>query len=113
MKRRFSSRVNAAALAAVLSVASAGAGAATTWDESRQGDLSTNGLAPTFLSMTRGANSVLGTTGNSGSGVDRDYFSFTVPLDMVLASIVVLDNTAVSGSVGFFGMQIGPQLTVT
>src|SRR5882724_1688564 len=102
-------------LAAVLaSVAVAGgAHAATIWDEASNGDLSNDGLSPTPLVMSVGSNRVLGTTGNSGQGTDRDYFKFTVPVGAKLTSIVLLPNTAISGSVSFIGIQAGPQLTVT
>lgn len=86
--------------------------AATVWDESTSGDLSGNGLAPTALAFAAGSNIVLGVTGNPGNGVDRDYFSFTVPTDMVLQSIFLLGNTNVVGGASFLGIQKGSQVTV-
>jgi hypothetical protein len=87
--------------------------AATVWDESIDGDFSNDGLAPTAISLGLGSNVISGLTGNSGSGVDRDYFTFTVPDGAALASIELLSTTTVSGSVSFIGMQAGPQLTVS
>ena len=87
--------------------------AATIWDEAVSGDLSNDGLSPTPLAMGIGSNQVVGTTGNSGQGTDRDYFKFTVPAGAALTKILLLPNTAVSGSVSFMGVQPGPQLTVT
>jgi len=87
--------------------------AAAAWNESIQGDLSGNGLAPTNVPMTVGNNLVSGTIGNAGQGVDRDYFTFTVPAGAVLSAIQLLPNTFVSGSASFIAMQAGPQLTVT
>jgi len=87
--------------------------AATAWDEATKGDLSNDGLSPTAVVVGLGSNRVLGTTGNSGQGIDRDYFKLTVPTGMALTSIQLLSNTAVSGGVSFIGMQAGPQLTVT
>jgi len=87
--------------------------ASAAWNESIQGDFSGNGLAPTNVTMTVGSNLVNGTTGNAGQGVDRDYFTFTVPAGAVLSAIRLLPSTYVSGSSSFMAMQAGPQLTVT
>lgn len=98
---------------AMLGLSVATAHAATRWDEASNGDLSNHGLSPTPLTVAVGSNQVLGTTGSGSQGVDRDYFSFTVPAGAALTSIVLLPNTAISGSVSFIGIQPGPQLTVT
>jgi hypothetical protein len=63
--------------------------------------------------VSAGSNIILGSTGDSGAGVDRDYFSITVPTGMELTSILLLSNTSVSGSVSFIGIQAGPQVTVS
>lgn len=98
------------ALAAGLSAAGH---AATTWDEASQGDLSNDRLHPTALVMSAGDNTVLGTVGDAGSGVDRDYFKFQVPAGLALQAIVLLGNTAISGSKGFIALQDGPQMLTT
>ena len=87
--------------------------AGTAWNEAIDGDLSNDGLAPTPVAFLLGHNAVLGTTGNPGTGVDRDYFSFAIPAGSVLSELWLLPNTAVSGGASFFGIQAGPQLTVT
>lgn len=87
--------------------------ASTVWDEAGDGDLSSDGLAPTSLIVATGSNSIFGTVGDSGQGIDRDYFTFTVPVDTALTSIMLLNNTSVSGSVSFMAIQGGPQVTVT
>lgn len=87
--------------------------ASADWNEAINGDLSGDGLAPTPVPVTTGSNNVLGSTGNSGAGVDRDYFKIVVPAGATLDSIMLLDNTNVSGGVSFIGVQAGPQLTVT
>lgn len=87
--------------------------AAIAWDETLLGDLSSDGLAPTALTVGSGTNYVLGTVGNSGSGVDRDYFSFVVPTGFVLDAVRLLGNTSVSGGSSFIAIQAGPQLTVS
>ncbi|MFM9915690.1 MAG: hypothetical protein ACKVOX_07770, partial [Rhizobacter sp.] len=74
-------------LVALTCSSAASAQSATAWDESVSGDLSNSGLAPTPLVFVVGTNRVTGTTGNSGQGVDRDYFKFTVPPGMELKSL--------------------------
>lgn len=100
----------AALLTGSLSVASA---QVTAWDESITGDLSNSGLSPTALTFTAGTNRVAGTTGNAGTGVDRDYFKFTVPVGAELTSLKVLQGTTVFGSSSFIAIQAGPQVTTT
>lgn len=87
--------------------------ATTAWDEAASGDLSNNGLAPTPLVLAAGSNEVLGSVGNAGLGVDRDYFSFNVAAGMRLTAINVNVGTQVSGSASFMAVQAGPQVTVT
>jgi len=98
--------------AMLLAFASMSAHSAIVWNEDVHGDLSNAGLSPTSIVMTSGVNTVLGLTGDSGQGIDRDYFTFTVPEGMKLAALVLLDNTFVSGGSGFLALQAGPQLTV-
>ncbi|MEC5386749.1 FxDxF family PEP-CTERM protein [Uliginosibacterium sp. H3] len=92
---------------------SIGAHASVLWNEADNGDLANDGLSPTTLLVSSGSNRIVGSTGNSGSGVDRDYFSFTVPTGFVLDAIRLLDNTSVSGGSSFIAIQAGPQLTVS
>lgn len=82
------------------------------WDEPADGDLSSDGLAPTLLTFAVGSNEIHGTTGNAGAGVDRDYFSFTLASGMSLTALTLLSDTSVSGSVAFIAIQAGPQVTV-
>lgn len=89
------------------------AGHAVTWNEATAGDLSNNGLAPTVLPVALGSNQVLGSVGNSGQGIDRDYFTFTVPPGATLKSLRLLSNTSISGGSSFLALQAGPQVTVT
>lgn len=91
--------------------------AAVTYDESVSGDLSGNGLAPTFLSVAVGSNEVRGITGNPGSnlpgsGVDRDYFAITVPTGYQLSQLTLLSGTVVFGNSTFLGVQSGTAVTV-
>jgi hypothetical protein len=54
-----------------------------------------------------------GTVGNAGSGIDRDYFTFTVPAGKTLSAIMVTNNTNVSGGSSFIAIQQGSQVTTT
>jgi PEP-CTERM motif len=95
------------------SVASAG----VIWNETGNGDLSGDHLAPTVVgTLTHGSNQIFGQTGNPGSPdspttPDRDYFVITVPVGLHLASITVLPGTT-SGNVSFIGLQAGSQFTI-
>jgi PEP-CTERM motif len=86
--------------------------AVTAWNESVNGDLSSDGLSPTALSVVLGTNSVIGRTGDDGLGLDRDYFSFTVPNGAVLSKLMINPGTQVAGGASFFAVQAGPQVTV-
>src|SRR5262245_32885654 len=110
MKRRLGLQFLGVTLACCVGAA---ASADTLWDEAVSGDFSNSGLTPTSLTFGLGNNTILGMTGNPGSGIDRDYFSFTVPAGTALTSVFVLNNTSVSGSSSFIGLQAGPQVTVT
>lgn len=98
-------------LAAALLAATGCVHAATAWDEALQGDLSDNGLAPTALTVAAGHNLVIGTMGNAGNGIDRDYFSFTIPAGYELSALWLLPATDVSGGASFLALQSGPQVT--
>jgi hypothetical protein len=81
------------------------------YNEGTLGDLSNNGLSPTFLAFSPGSNVVRGTTG-LGTIVDRDYFTFVVPQGFALTSLVELANTTVGNAVSFIGIEQGNALTV-
>lgn len=86
--------------------------AATVYDESVSGDLSGNGLSPTFVTLAAGDNVVSGTTGRVAGVVDRDYLTFTVPVGMQLSAITPLTGTStVSGGLAFIGIEVGAQVT--
>jgi hypothetical protein len=98
--------------ATAILVATTGAQAAVAWDESTQGDLSNVGASPTFVALSTGANQILGTTGNQGTGTDRDMFRVTVPAGFQLTSLQVLTSTTPL-NLGFLGIQSGSQITST
>ncbi len=104
-----------------LAVAAALAGAAAltsssraniVYDESVNGDFSNNGLLPTTVTLGAGWNTIMGTTGRGSSGVDRDYFTVTVPTNWSLSSITEVAGTNVGGAVSFIGLEWGNQLTL-
>ncbi len=63
---------------------------ATNYDETMDGDLGTNPLAPTSLAFSVGSNIVSGTTGNFGGVIDRDYITFTIPAGHILIALNLL-----------------------
>lgn len=86
--------------------------AATVYDESVSGDLSGNGLSPTFVALAAGANVVTGTTGRQNGVVDRDYLTITVPVGLQLSAITPLTGTStVAGGLAFIGIEAGSQVT--
>lgn len=97
------------ALAGLLVAPSLRAG--ISYDESVSGDLSNSRLSPTSVTLSPGSNEIRGTTGRSTS-TDRDYFTFTVPIDYQLTSVELLRGTGVGGNAGFIGVEIGSQITV-
>lgn len=88
--------------------------AAWAWDEAIDGDLSNSGLTPNTLVFGNGPNFVAGTVGRpmTGAEVDRDYFTFTVPVGSLFTAINVLAPTAALGGGSFIGLQAGSQVTV-
>lgn len=89
------------------------AAAATIYDEAVDGDLSGSGLTPNSLSVSDGSNQIFGTTGRDAvTGVDRDYFTITVPLGYQFVSLIELPGTTVVGGISFLGIQTGSQVTV-
>jgi hypothetical protein len=92
-----------------------GAQAATAWDESVSGDFANAGTAPTVITLGAGSNLVSGSSGRSAAGVvDRDYFTFTVPVGWQLDTLTLLPGTTFLGpsALGFIAVQAGEQVTV-
>jgi hypothetical protein len=99
-------------LAALAACATSFTAQATTYNEASNGDLSNVGTSPSFIALTSGANQVIGTTGNPGTGTDRDYFTVTIGAGQLLSSLKVLTGTAPLG-LAFLGLQAGNQVTVS
>src|SRR5271154_4824245 len=87
----------------------------TIYNESVSGDLSNSGLTPTLLTVSLGLNDIFGTTGKTGTVIDRDYFTFTVPEGEEPTAITVLPGTETLGALGesFIGIESGPEVTVS
>ena len=85
---------------------------AVIYNEGVSGDLSNSGLTPTVVTVASGSNQVFGTTGTGNAGVDRDYFTFTVPAGSQLSSITLLPGTTVGGAFSFIGVEAGNQVTL-
>ncbi len=87
---------------------------AADWNEAVNGDLSSDGLAPTVLTVAAGGNAVRGTTGREfpGGAVDRDYFTITVPAGHELSALTVLAGTSVLGDGSFIGLMSGSTFSV-
>ena len=70
-------------------------GAAVLWNESVNGDLSSNPAGPTALVFAQGANTIIGTVRNSNNTTtgDRDYITFTVPANKTLVALNALVYT--------------------
>ncbi len=70
------------------------ANAGVLWNETVQGDLSNDWLAPTIGTLVAsedGENILSGTSGDDGTGVDRDYITVTIPAGAELTAIILQD----------------------
>jgi hypothetical protein len=92
--------------------------AGTVWDESVNGDLSNNPLAPTSLIFAPGSNDVIGSAGGApGPGAlapfDQDFFTFTIPAGNKLLSLtaVTVKFSDPTDMFAFIGIQNGLQIT--
>ncbi|MGE0744541.1 MAG: hypothetical protein AB7K86_04810 [Rhodospirillales bacterium] len=93
-----------------------GAQAAVVYDESISGDFSNTGASPTAVTVGEGSNKIIGTTGADTVPNTKDYFTFTVPVGLALAHLVVLPGTnaapgAPGGQLTFLGIQAGDTVT--
>ena len=112
MKRARVPLTRTAVMAALTAALLPAVQAATVYDESVSGDLSSSGLAPTGVALAAGSNFVIGTTGRDNGIVDRDYFSFTVPVGWQLSAITPQPGTStVAGGLALIGIEAGAQVT--
>lgn len=79
------------------------------YDESVDGDLSGNRLAPTLLNANLGSNEVIGSMNRD---IDIEYFTVVVQPGHQLDALVAAELVAPDGR-SFIGVQSGSQFTVT
>lgn len=89
-----------------IALAATSARAGVIWDESVDGDLSGDRLAPSSASLSVGGNLLLG----SVLGGDRDYLTITVPVGTVLSALS-LDSYISTDDWSFIGIQAGTTFT--
>ncbi|RTL44227.1 MAG: hypothetical protein EKK53_08090 [Burkholderiales bacterium] len=99
--------------ALVVAATFAGAVQGASWDESVQGDLSDNGLAPSTLILDPGHNVVAGHfgMGRQAGVADLDYLHIVVPAHLRLQGLRLLELVQ-GGDASFLAIQAGPQLTL-
>jgi hypothetical protein len=82
--------------------------AAVVWNESVNGDISGNRLAPTSVALSVGSNDVIGSV--VGNPSDIDYLTMTVPAGDNLSQII-LESFTSTDQKGFIGIQNGTTFT--
>jgi hypothetical protein len=82
--------------------------AATVWNETSDGDISNNRLAPTAVTLGVGSNDVIGSV--VGNPSDIDYLTINVPVGDRLSQIV-LESFTSTDQKGFIGIQQGSTFT--
>ena len=104
--------------AAASALAAVSAPAAADYNEAVSGDLSNSNTAPTPVTFANGNNIITGTTGsNPETGIDRDYFTFTLAPNQQLTAIMVLEGTTSlpgpnpNAPLSFIGLQTGSSVT--
>ena len=125
MKTRVKGWRSFIALAAALML-SAPTTAATVWDETVDGDLSSNPLAPTAVVVALGFNDVLGSAGaalvlgaptfdptTGAPNFDMDFLTFMVPTGYILKSLVPVNIVFAESTdtKAFIGLEGGTQIT--
>lgn len=125
MKMRVKGWSSFIALVAALML-SAPTTAATVWNETVNGDLSSNPLAPTSVAVTPGFNDVLGAAGaalvpgaptfdptTGAPNFDMDFLTFKVPTGYILKSLdpVSIAFSEAGDTKAFIGLEGGTQIT--
>jgi hypothetical protein len=108
------------AVLAVLSASASSASGGIIWNESVNGELSSNPSSPTFLNFLPGSNEIIGASHGpltNGLAADADIFSFTVPAGYQLTAIPVVSVVVTPGTkatfLAFVAMQAGNKITST
>ncbi|MBD2497599.1 PEP-CTERM sorting domain-containing protein [Nostoc sp. FACHB-280] len=79
------------------------------------GDLSGDNLNPTLVNLSVGSNRISGsTTGNNNPVLDRDFFTFTIPVGRQLSQVILTNYVGLDGTganQGFLAVQRGSSIT--
>ncbi len=95
------------ATALLLVILAAPAGAATLWDESLNGDISSNAGAPTPLAFALGGNTIIGSVGNTAANPgERDFVTFTIPAGRKLSAMNLI-SIFPDDNLGFAALNAG------
>lgn len=105
MNNRNRCKMHAGVLLATLACVPTASWAAFTYDESTDGDLSGDGLAPTVLDAGVGVNTLSGTI----SPEDLDYLTFNIGAGLQLDAIMLVSFS--TDDVGFIGVMNGATFT--
>jgi hypothetical protein len=89
---------------ALLAVLASPVSAGVIWDESINGNLSTNPAAPTPIVFAPGGNTIIGTVANINAQT-RDYITFTIPDGQTLTSLNLLAFSP--DNIGFSAFNAG------
>lgn len=93
----------------IVAVAYSNSAIASNWDESIDGDLSSDPSTPTGLAFDLGANVVTGSM--SAPNDVRDYITFTIPADQQLSSIQLFEyvdlEQETAGNLGYHALNSG------
>src|SRR5687767_4432107 len=108
MANQFVPRLTAWCVAAFAATLAGPARADVIYNEMVQGDISDDRFAPTQLTLSPGSNDLFGImSGGNKKGVDRDYFSITIPEGHVLAQLI-LGVYSSPDFAAFIAIQPGP-----
>lgn len=77
------------------------------WDETVNGDLTNNRLAPTSVTLGPTFTTISAVTGRG----DPDYLTFTIPAGMTL-DVILISSFSGNDPMGFMGLQAGTTMTV-
>lgn len=99
---RSSRRILAAGLLVYSVLATVPVRADVVWDETFDGDLSGDRLAPTGIALGLGGNSIIATSRQG----DREYVTMSIPLDLELSTIRLRSWQSVD-EIGFMAVQSG------
>jgi hypothetical protein len=101
-------RLTAWCVGALATILAGSVRADVVYNEMVQGDISDDRFAPTQLTLSPGSNDLFGImSGGNKKGIDRDYFSITIPEGHVLAQLI-LGVYSSPDFAAFIAIQPGP-----